>query len=127
MLAWITLNNTTGSAKYHWYLTVIANANDASGIAGTATITISNQSLGINEFDSKNISIYPNPVSNQLSFDVVESSFNFVFEIEKKATSVPEINAEQINKRSNAMHLIEINQLKLVSINNKGSGSGSKS
>jgi hypothetical protein len=47
-------------------VTVIANANDGSGIAGTTTITISNQTVGLNQLDSKNISIYPNPVQNEL-------------------------------------------------------------
>jgi len=46
---------------------VTATANDASGEVGTTTITISNQSLSVHENNlSSQISIYPNPVKNEL-------------------------------------------------------------
>lgn len=51
-------------------VTVTATANDASNITGDATITISNQSLGINEQTAEhNIFIYPNPVKSNLNID----------------------------------------------------------
>jgi Leucine-rich repeat (LRR) protein len=52
---------------------VIATANDASGIAGTATITISNQTAGINENGvAELVEVYPNPVSNILFIQLGE-------------------------------------------------------
>ena len=51
-------------------VTVTATANDASGTTGTATITISNQSLGVNEVTLQKVNIYPNPVQNQLFIEL---------------------------------------------------------
>ncbi|MFT6137797.1 MAG: hypothetical protein ACJA0U_000093 [Salibacteraceae bacterium] len=51
---------------------VIATANDGSGIIGFTTITLSNQNVGVNEIDFKNISIYPNPVQNELFIESIE-------------------------------------------------------
>jgi Leucine-rich repeat (LRR) protein len=61
-------------------VTVIANANanDASGIAGTATITISNQSVGLKEATLQSISIYPNPVQNQLFIEITEGKISAI-------------------------------------------------
>ena len=58
-------------------------------------------------------------------FDADESSSNFVCDIEKKATSVPETNAEHINKTSNKTQLALVIQSILDSKKNNGSGSGS--
>jgi len=44
----------------------------------------------------------------------------------KKATSVPEINADAKSRKSNAIPLITISKLKDKKSKNKGSGSGSK-
>jgi len=56
---------------------VTATANDASGVSGSATVTISNQSTGINKTTLiENISVYPNPVIEKLNIEadgVVES------------------------------------------------------
>ncbi|MCJ8291651.1 MAG: T9SS type A sorting domain-containing protein [Crocinitomicaceae bacterium] len=49
---------------------VIATANDGSGITGFATVTISNQGVGLNEITHKKVYVYPNPVQNQLSVDL---------------------------------------------------------
>jgi Leucine-rich repeat (LRR) protein len=55
-------------------VTVIANSNDASGIAGTATITISNQTAGIKEKGvAELVEVYPNPVSNILFIELGEN------------------------------------------------------
>ncbi len=48
---------------------VTATANDASGTIGTAVITISNQSVGIDEATAARLSIYPNPVNAQLTLN----------------------------------------------------------
>ena len=78
-----SLVNGTGSASLdnNGLLTAItdgtvevtATANDASGETGSATITISNQSLGLNEADiSSLVKVYPNPVQNILFVEVTE-------------------------------------------------------
>ncbi len=52
-------------------VTVIASANDASGVTGSAVITIFNQTVGINEVNKNALTtIYPNPVSNTLNLDI---------------------------------------------------------
>ncbi len=48
-------------------VTVTATANDGSGVTGTAVVTISNQSVGVDEQGAiHNLSIYPNPASSLL-------------------------------------------------------------
>jgi uncharacterized protein YjdB len=62
--------NTSGllTAINDGTVTVTATANDASGITGSKVISISNQSLGVNEqTNTSNLSIYPNPVNAQLT------------------------------------------------------------
>ena len=62
--------NTSGllTAITDGTVTVTATANDASGITGSKVISISNQSLGVNEqTNTSNLSIYPNPVNAQLT------------------------------------------------------------
>lgn len=55
---------------------VIATANDASGVIGTETITISNQSVSVNENDlSLQLSIHPNPVQNELFIELNGAKF----------------------------------------------------
>lgn len=57
---------------------VTASANDASGETGTATITISNQSVDIDEVIGNTITIFPNPVEDQLFIEVEEEQINQV-------------------------------------------------
>ena len=52
-------------------VTVMATANDGSGLSGSATITISSQTIGIDNLTvTKNIKLYPNPIKNILSINV---------------------------------------------------------
>jgi hypothetical protein len=46
---------------------VTATANDASGVTGTATITISNQTNSIGEVNKAQVKVYPNPSENQIT------------------------------------------------------------
>jgi hypothetical protein len=75
-----SFSNGTGSASIdasglltaitNGTVTVIATANDASGVTGTEVITISNQDLSVGEQAAiENISIYPNPATAQLSIN----------------------------------------------------------
>jgi len=84
---------------------IIAATNDGSGIIGMVTITISNQSLSVNEIDSQTISIYPNPVQNELfvvlknqqitKMDVLDLSGKVVLSIN---TTVNSINISDLNQ-----------------------------
>jgi hypothetical protein len=52
--------------------TVVATANDGSGVIGIKAITISNQGNGINYIDlSDKVSIYPNPAKEELNIDIM--------------------------------------------------------
>ena len=59
-------------------VTVTATANDASGISGSSVITISNQSTTIEELNINNISIFPNPTTDQLTIVSKELNINKV-------------------------------------------------
>jgi hypothetical protein len=81
-------------------VTVIANANDASGIAGTVTITISNQSVGFEEFNVQNITIYPNPVADNLFIELGENKSTEINILSLSGTVVKSIannNAKSID------------------------------
>jgi len=45
---------------------VVATANDASGLSGSAIITITNQNAGLNEFTNSSLVLYPNPAKNEI-------------------------------------------------------------
>jgi Leucine-rich repeat (LRR) protein len=53
---------------------VIATANDGSGITGSTTITITNQGVAIKESALSTLTIYPNPVQNELFIDTDQTS-----------------------------------------------------
>ena len=58
---------------------VIATANDASGVTGTTTITISNQDLGLIENGtSVLVELYPNPVQKELFVQLAEGQITQV-------------------------------------------------
>jgi hypothetical protein len=78
---------------------VVATANDGSGITGTTTITISNQTVGLNQFDSKNISIYPNPVQNELFvvLDNQEIKKMNIFDLSGKVIKTIDTDTSQID------------------------------
>lgn len=52
---------------------VTATANDASGMVGSKTITISNQSVGITESSFEALTVYPNPTNGILNIDTEEN------------------------------------------------------
>ncbi|MGB0917795.1 MAG: T9SS type A sorting domain-containing protein [Flavobacteriales bacterium] len=54
-------------------VTVVATANDGSGVFGNTVVTISNQNVGINEAAEKiQVAVYPNPVASQFTVTVDE-------------------------------------------------------
>lgn len=76
---------------------VVATANDGSGEAGTVTITISNQSLSVNENISSFISIYPNPVQNELFIEVNDVKINEIIILDYSGRIVKSIPATKVN------------------------------
>lgn len=76
---------------------VVATANDGSGEAGTVTITISNQSLSVNENISSFISIYPNPVQNELFIEVNDVKTTEIMILDYSGRIVKSIPATKVN------------------------------
>jgi hypothetical protein len=79
---------------------VIATANDGSGIIGIATISFSNQNVGVDEIDLQNISIYPNPVQNELFIETEEGNITEMVILDyagRVAKSITNLNAKSID------------------------------
>jgi endonuclease I len=56
-------------------VTVKATANDGSNVFGTKLITLSNQTVGVAQYQgASNITFYPNPVENVLTIDLTSTS-----------------------------------------------------
>jgi len=93
-------NNGLLTAVSDGTVEVTATANDASGESGTVTITISNQSLSVNESDVLSlVSIYPNPVQDQLfvevgNLDITEMS---ILDISGKVIKSIDVNALNVD------------------------------
>lgn len=74
-----SVNNGTGAATIdanglltaseNGTVEVVATANDASGVSGSATITISNQTVGVEDETLENLTVYPNPASSVLNIE----------------------------------------------------------
>lgn len=118
-----SVTNGTGSASINTAglltaltdgtVTVTATANDASGVTGSAVITISNQgSVGINEQNDMNsLTIFPNPATHQLNLKFKEGIEKIVIRnIEGKAikTVVPTNNTIDISDLSKGIYLLLI-------------------
>jgi uncharacterized protein YjdB len=62
------------TAKANGTVIVTATAADGGGAKATKTITISNQTIGINEVNLTNkITVYPNPASNTLTIKTINN------------------------------------------------------
>jgi len=104
---WSITNGTgSGSIDVNGLLTavtngtvdVVATANDGSGVTGAATITISNQSLSVNEIDFQTISIYPNPVKNELFIELNQLETTNISILDYSGRLVKSIPNNAINK-----------------------------
>ncbi len=84
-----SVNNGSGSATIdanglltatgNGIVSVLASANDASGVSTSTIITISNQtSVGINEVTVQNVTLYPNPVQGHLFIEVKDQEITSV-------------------------------------------------
>ncbi|MFZ6051831.1 lamin tail domain-containing protein [Halocola ammonii] len=68
---------------------VTATANDDSGITGSAEITVTNQSIGIEENAQVELSVYPNPAQNFITVKASEN-VNFIQVINLRGKTVLE-------------------------------------
>ncbi len=89
-VVWSVDNSTIATINADGLLTAIADgsviatatAADGSGIMGTYTVTISGQITGIINIESNELSIYPNPVTDELYIENMSSvSAVFIFEL----------------------------------------------
>ena len=103
-----SVNNLTGAATIdaNGLLTasadgtveVVASANDTSGVTGTKIITISNQTVGINDLAFDNLSVYPNPTNNVLNIKIDESLSTIQLkDITGKLVKTFQANSTQLN------------------------------
>jgi hypothetical protein len=65
-------NNGLLTAATNGTVTVVATANDGSGISGNMVITISNQTTGIHEINNFQARIYPNPTTGLVTINTTE-------------------------------------------------------
>jgi hypothetical protein len=66
------------TAKANGTVIVTATAADGGGAKATKTITISNQTVGINELNLTNqITVSPNPASNVLAVNQINANFSY--------------------------------------------------
>ncbi|PCJ00451.1 MAG: hypothetical protein COB15_02785 [Flavobacteriales bacterium] len=113
--------NTSGllSALTNGTVTVTATANDASGITGSITITISNQSVSINNYIGNNkIAIYPNPVSSQLTLNTSEQIKSIsILDITGKIlkTVIPTNNTIDVSNFTQGIYFLQIQTEKGIS------------
>jgi hypothetical protein len=101
---------------------VTATANDASGITGTAVITISNQDLDVSEQTSiHSVSIYPNPTKSQLTIDTdLKVETIFITDIMGKTvkTVVSPNNTIDVSQLTEGIYILQI-ELDTVLISKK--------
>lgn len=89
-VTWSVNDATKATIDTNGLLTAVANgevvvtatANDGSGVSGSATITISNQTNSVNDIYQSAVKIYPNPATSTLNID---TEFNIS---EVKLTSI---------------------------------------
>lgn len=108
------------SNPHNGTVTVIATANDISGTSGSKVITLSNQSVGINEATKQNVKVYPNPVQNQL---FIELATEQVAEVEiidisgKVVRHISEANIKSIDVSmlNKGLYILKVNSEATVS------------
>lgn len=116
-----SVNNLTGAATIdaNGLLTasadgtveVVATANDTSGVTGTKIITISNQTVGINDLTFENLSVYPNPTNDILNIKVDEALSSIdIMDITGKVVKTFPANSAQLNiaELENGIYFLEL-------------------
>lgn len=84
-------------------VTVTATANDASGITGDIIITISNQTAGLADFESKKIVVFPNPVKDQLKIENENLKINSI--------SIINITGKTVKTFTSSNNIIDVSDL----------------
>jgi len=117
-----SIENTTGSATINstglltamtdGNVTVTATANDASGVTGSAVITISNQSSSTgDQITNHNLSIYPNPANAQINIAAREQieAITIMDIMGKKVKTIIEPNSTiDLSGLANGVYILQI-------------------
>jgi hypothetical protein len=81
-------------------VTVTVTANDVLGKTASMDVTLSNQSLGLNELALNKVKIYPNPVQNELFIELENGQINTAIILDlsgKVIQSIANTNANSLN------------------------------
>ena len=87
-------------------VTVKATANDGSEIYGEMTISISNQSTGINDLNSAKLNVYPNPATDFLYLEFVQTD-NFILEVIDMTGKV--VISDKVYEKKERIDISELN------------------
>ncbi len=88
--------------------TVVATANDGSGVVGFKVITIANQLNGINLIDQyNNIIVYPNPAVNEVNIDFSKANLipDFITISDIRGRTLKELNNIEKNQKIDISYL----------------------
>ncbi len=91
-VTWMVDNQAIGIIDGNGLLTAVSNgtvlvtamAQDGSGISGSVSVVISNQTVGINSIDVLEVSVFPNPVSNVLNIELSDNSELSIYDLSGK-------------------------------------------
>lgn len=90
---------------------VTATANDGSGVTGSATITISNQSTGIDD-PSLGWKVYPNPATSAITIDLAGTLADvIIYSTTGQVMTTQQINGVgqiSLDQYANGIYLVEI-------------------
>ena len=109
-----TISNTgLLTASSNGTVSVTATSYDVMGQTATMEVTISNQTTGINEFSVQNLSIYPNPVQNELFIELgkVQVAEIYILDLTGKVVkSVANKNTKSIDVSSltQGVYILEV-------------------
>lgn len=100
-----TINNSgLLTASGDGIVTVVATANDASGVSNGTQISISNQSLGINNVENKiGFKVFPNPVQDELHIETNN--------MELRKIDITDFTGKVIHKISNESSNVDVSFL----------------
>ncbi len=118
-----SVNNGSGSATIdanglltatgNGIVSVLASANDASGVSTSTIITISNQtSVGVDETVESRVNLYPNPVQDQLFIELENETVNQVSIIDfsgKVVKSISQIsNSIDVSELAKGVYILKV-------------------
>jgi plastocyanin len=77
-------------------VSVVATANDASGVTGAMTVTISGQSSGLSALQKSMLSIYPNPAANVLHVKGINAEILTIVDVTGKVVRTVRATGERM-------------------------------